>query len=158
MSLRCADNAGQLTSTLDGVLYAIENGANVINMSYGSPYYSNTAQNLFNWANQNQIVLIAAAGNDGSEFPQYPAAYNHVISVAATQEQIRKQAFQTMTMEMGGLIFHRQEHPYIIVCHQALEAMAIGRTSMAAPIVSEFGWTNAFNECRINAIRCRDLS
>ena len=47
MSLRCADNAGQLTSTLDGVLYAIENGANVINMSYGSPYYSNTAQNLF---------------------------------------------------------------------------------------------------------------
>ena len=57
MSLRCADNAGQLTSTLDGV--AIENGANVINMSYGSPLFQ-YAQNLFNWANQNQIVLIVA--------------------------------------------------------------------------------------------------
>ena len=62
MSLRCSNNSGLLTNTYDGVLYAIQNGADVINMSYGSNHYSNTSQNLFNWANQNGIVLIASAG------------------------------------------------------------------------------------------------
>jgi PKD repeat protein len=82
-----------LSNTYDGVLYAIENGADVINMSYGSNHYSNTSQNLFNWANQNGIVLIASAGNDGSSSPQYPAAYNHVISVAATNGNDAKASF-----------------------------------------------------------------
>ncbi|HIF14110.1 MAG TPA: hypothetical protein EYQ86_01730, partial [Bacteroidetes bacterium] len=93
MSLRCSDNSGLLSNTYDGVLYAIENGADVINMSYGSNHYSNTSQNLFNWANQNGIVLIASAGNDGSSSPQYPAAYNHVISVAATNGNDAKASF-----------------------------------------------------------------
>jgi serine protease len=57
--------------------------ANVINMSLGSPGTSSTLQTACAQAKSAGVVLFAAAGNENSSAPSYPAAYSSVISVAA---------------------------------------------------------------------------
>lgn len=76
--------ANAVTNGYDAVDYAISAGADIISMSWGGPGGSQTEQTLFNLANQQGIVCIAAAGNDNSSQQFYPAAYNNVISVAST--------------------------------------------------------------------------
>ncbi len=69
----------------DCIEYAIEQGADIINMSWGSvDSASQTNQNIIISAHNQGIVLVAAAGNDGVSDMAYPASYQHVISVAAT--------------------------------------------------------------------------
>jgi serine protease len=93
MSIRAASSTGSLTSTLQGVLYAIENGAHVINMSYGSDQFSTTYQNAINYGYNQGIVMVAACGNDNVNTVFYPAGYNNVISVAATNGTDNKASF-----------------------------------------------------------------
>lgn len=76
-----------------GIQYAANNGADVINMSWGGGSYSATEQNIINTIHNMGIVLVAAAGNDDVSTPHYPSAYTHVISVAATDENDKKSWF-----------------------------------------------------------------
>lgn len=86
-------NSRNLDAPYEGVAYAIAAGADVINMSWGSPFASETGQLLMDAAHEQGIVLVAAAGNDNSQNTFYPAAYNHVISVAATDQSDSKASF-----------------------------------------------------------------
>lgn len=78
-----------------GVLWAVNNGANVVNMSFGGPGFSQTMQNLINSGNDMGIVFVAAAGNDDNSVVNYPAGYNHVISVASTDADDIKSWFSS---------------------------------------------------------------
>lgn len=76
-----------------GMSWAMNNGADVISMSYGGPGYSQTVQNLVNSGTSNGIVFVAAAGNDNNSLAHYPSNYANVISVAATNENDSKASF-----------------------------------------------------------------
>ena len=85
-----------LEATTEGITYAIASGyVDVINMSFGGSPYSTTWQNLINAGNNQGIVFVAAAGNSNSNIPKYPASYNHVISVAATNQQDLRAGFSS---------------------------------------------------------------
>ncbi len=62
----------------------MDNGARVINMSLGGSSGSKAVEDAVNYAWGKGAVLVAAAGNSGSDTPTYPAAYEKVIAVAAT--------------------------------------------------------------------------
>ena len=62
-------------------------GANIISMSLGGPRSSRTEQRAFDTLAANDILSIAAAGNDGNNRVSYPAGYGSVVSVAAIDEQ-----------------------------------------------------------------------
>jgi hypothetical protein len=85
MGIRASDNNGNLYRTSRGVSWAIENGANVVNMSYGSNYYQQSEADAFQQYANLGVVLVAAAGNEGDDGNEtsYPAGYNAVISVAS---------------------------------------------------------------------------
>ena len=85
MGVRAADDNGKLYNTSGGVSWAVSNGANVVNMSYGSSYYSQSESDAFQQYADLGVVLVAAAGNEGDEgnATSYPAGYNSVISVAS---------------------------------------------------------------------------
>ena len=73
------------------VVYAVNNGAKIINMSLGCGHYSNTQYSVLNYADQNGVLVVAAAGNEGDNndlVRKYPASYDlpNIISVAATNE------------------------------------------------------------------------
>ena len=95
---RCSD--GALTGGYEGVAWAANNGADVINMSWGGGGSSTFGQNVANNASNQGAILVAAAGNDGTNQLFYPAAYNNVIAVASTTNTDAKSSFS----QYGGWI------------------------------------------------------
>ena len=87
------DNGGGYTSaTVGGIDYATQNGAHVINMSFGGYGFSQAVYDVCAAAGDAGILISAAAGNAGNDNdtqPAYPASYDleNIISVAATTNQ-----------------------------------------------------------------------
>ncbi|MGJ9385856.1 cell wall-binding repeat-containing protein [Salipaludibacillus sp. CF4.18] len=74
---------GSNLSLAQGINYATENGATIINISLGSYEYSKVVHEAVQHAVEKGIFIIAAAGNDGTNSKMYPAAYKEVLGVAA---------------------------------------------------------------------------
>lgn len=68
----------------DGIHYAVDHGARVINLSVAGSEPSATLQSAIDYAWSNNVIVVAAAGNTASDAPQYPAACASVVAVAAT--------------------------------------------------------------------------
>ncbi|MBK7105037.1 MAG: S8 family serine peptidase [Ignavibacteriae bacterium] len=68
----------------EGIIYAADNGAKIINCSWGSNNFSNAAQAVIDYAVSKGALVVAAAGNDNNDAGFYPANYNGVLSVAGT--------------------------------------------------------------------------
>jgi len=84
---------GALTHGYEGINWAANNGADVINMSWGGGGSSTYGNNVCNAAANAGVVLVAAAGNDGTNQQFYPAAYTSVIAVASTTPTDAKSSF-----------------------------------------------------------------
>jgi thermitase len=78
-----ADGSGTSVAIAQGIRYAADNGANVISMSFVLSGPDDGVQSALAYAHSRGVLLIAAAGNSGSDQPTYPAAYPDVVSVAA---------------------------------------------------------------------------
>lgn len=76
---------GQVADIADSIRFAADNGAQVINMSLGGPLPSLVMKSAIEYAHKKNVTIVAAAGNGGKRGPSYPAAYDKVIAVAATQ-------------------------------------------------------------------------
>jgi len=86
-------NAGLYRSS-DGIYYAATHGAKIINCSFGGIYPSRIDQDIIDYVTLDlNCVVIAAAGNEDTSSPSYPAAYNHVLSVAATNSSDKRASF-----------------------------------------------------------------
>jgi len=91
MILKTLDSAGEgtVSDEIDAIDYAIENGAKIINMSFGGYGYSEAEFDAITRARDAGVLLVAAVGNLGRDndlAPVYPACYEleNIISVAAT--------------------------------------------------------------------------
>jgi len=91
--MTASNGFGYIYYSVEGIYYAANNGANVISMSYGGGTFSQTEQIAIDYAHSQGVICVAAAGNDNNNMPQYPADYNHVVAVAATDEQDLKADF-----------------------------------------------------------------
>src|SRR3989344_2607806 len=87
--------SGYYSSIANGIYWAADNGANVINMSLGGTSGSKTLENAINYSWSKGVVLVAAAGNTGNNQLHYPAYYEKVIAVAATDQEDRIASFST---------------------------------------------------------------
>lgn len=88
LPLKVMDFSGFATYSdiAEGIQYAVDQGARVINLSIAGDSPSVTLQSAIDYAWSNNVVVVAAAGNNANSVPQYPAACNHVVAVAATDE------------------------------------------------------------------------
>lgn len=82
MAIR-AGQGSQIGSAVEGIIYAVDNGARVLSMSFSGGGESTFERDAIRYAAENNVVLIAASGNEGQTSPSYPAAYEDVIGVAA---------------------------------------------------------------------------
>ncbi len=81
-----ANGVGTTSDVVQGIEFAIANGAEVINLSLGATTESQAMKDAVDRALAANIVIVAAAGNDGSTSLAYPAAYPGVIAVTATSK------------------------------------------------------------------------
>ena len=80
-----------LSNSVSAVYYATNMGADVFNMSWGG--WIGSLGTAFQYAHNHGMVLVAAAGNENTSSPSYPAAHPLVISVAATDQYDRKSSY-----------------------------------------------------------------
>lgn len=94
--VKITNSAGQLTMGYQGMIYAADNGAHIINLSWGSPSYTSYGQSVCNYTFNAGVLNVAAAGNDDYWTPpynNYPSAYAGVTAVAATDPSDHKASF-----------------------------------------------------------------
>lgn len=89
LSYEVTDRSGRSDSfTLARAIHdAVDNGADIINISMGSYGDSLLVRNALEFASANGVLVVASAGNDGLERLTYPAAYPDVVSVGAVDAQ-----------------------------------------------------------------------
>lgn len=75
---------GRISDAVAGIRYAARMGADVINISFGTPNDSPALREAVAFAQAQDAVIVASAGNDGSAGVTFPARYPGVISVAAS--------------------------------------------------------------------------
>ncbi len=81
-----ADGRGSTADIADGVKWATDQGAAIINMSLGGGGYNQTMKNAVSYAVNNGALPICANGNAGNSSVSYPAAYDECVAVAASRE------------------------------------------------------------------------
>lgn len=77
------------------IIYAADNGADIINMSFGAYTKSDLIEDALSYAKSRGVVLCAAAGNDGTEEYNHPASSEYTIAVGATNDSGRVTSFST---------------------------------------------------------------
>jgi len=70
----------------EGIIHAVNSGADVLSMSLGGPFYSKLVHDAIKYASNSGVITIAAAGNDHTSRKIYPAGYDEVIAVSATDK------------------------------------------------------------------------
>lgn len=79
----------------EGIRYAVDHGARVINLSIAGSSASSTLQSAIDYAWSNNVVVVAAAGNNANTTPQYPAACAHVLAISATTSNDTRATFSS---------------------------------------------------------------
>jgi len=88
-----ANGNGSLSNIIAAIYYAVQNHANVINMSFDMLQNSTELTDAINYANSNHVILVASSGNDGVEEMVYPAGLQNVMGVASTNNQDQRSSF-----------------------------------------------------------------
>ena len=89
IDVRVSDVNGNSTSFLlaEGIVTAVDAGADVINISLGSYGDSLLVQSAVDYAFANDAVIVASSGNEGFDQPAFPAGYEQVVAVGAVDQQ-----------------------------------------------------------------------
>jgi subtilisin family serine protease len=89
-----SDGTGYLSNIVAALYYAVQHHANVVNMSFDLTSSSPSLNQAVSYANKAGIVLVAAAGNENTSAPVYPAALNnYVVGIASTTDWDSRSSF-----------------------------------------------------------------
>lgn len=80
------ETAGSADSMIRGMNYAVDHGAEVINISAGSDENIKSLKAACQNAADKGVIIVASAGNDGSSIAEYPASYDTVIGVGSVEK------------------------------------------------------------------------
>ena len=149
MAIKAGDASGYFLqgNIARAIIYAYENGADVINMSFGGGANSIAVQDALEVA-YSRCVLVASAGNDGkpneeadsfpAPAPTYPAALSYVVGVMSVDNNDRESSFSNW----DARVYNAYEYEVYAPGEGVLSTLPGGRysvmsgTSMAAPVVA----------------------
>ncbi|MDO8549039.1 MAG: S8 family peptidase [Ignavibacteria bacterium] len=116
----------------EGIVYAADNGAKVINCSWGGSGYSIFSQEVINYVTSLGALIVAAAGNSGTNSSHYPSGYDNVLSVASTNQNDTKSGFSTY----GPTVDVSAPGSDIYATWQNNTYATLSGTSMASPLTA----------------------
>jgi len=139
--------AGTTSDATAGITWAADQGAKVINMSLGTtdPQTESLYAQAINYALSKGAIVVAAAGNDGTNEPNYPAAVPGVVSVAATTNTDQKASYSNYGSSVqiaapgDNILSTGPTHSFQLEpfgYNFSSPYMYLSGTSMAAPVVS----------------------
>lgn len=131
------DASGALTDGYTGMVWAVAQGADVINCSWGSAeFFSMTNSLVTAWVISQGVIIVAASGNNNINAPAFPASFPGVYSVAASDQSDNKASFSNWgpTVDISA--------PGVAIYSTISSAVGAGPydymsgTSMASPMVA----------------------
>ncbi|MFV2047008.1 S8 family peptidase [Metabacillus sp. YM-086] len=123
-------------SVAEGILEAVKQKVQVINLSLGSTVPSPIIKEAIDKAIEANITVVAAAGNSGSEMLEYPASFNGVISVGATNEENQLAEFSTYGSSVDVVAPGQDIYSSAYDAERGSTFMKLDGTSMASPVVA----------------------
>jgi thermitase len=127
-----ASGVGSYSDVAAAIVYAADNGAQVINLSLGGSNPSSTLENAVNYAISKGVIVVAAAGNNGTEGALYPAAYPDVIAVGSVDPNLEPSSFSNYGSQIDiwapgrDILTTKRDGSYVLA----------SGTSFAAPYVA----------------------
>jgi hypothetical protein len=134
LSVRIADDNGSSNSFLiaQGIIAAVDAGAQLINISLGGNGRSGLVENALAYAQQAGVIVIAAAGNTGTEGVMQPAASPLAIAVGAVDARNQPLAFSTT----GNQVALAAPGYAVSAAYPGNQAASVTGTSFSSPIVT----------------------
>jgi hypothetical protein len=134
LSVRIADDNGSSNSFLiaEGIIAAVDAGAQLINISLGGNGRSSLVENALDYAKQAGVVVVAAAGNSGTEGVMQPAASPSVVAVGAVDAKNQPMAFSTT----GKQVAVAAPGYAVRAAYPGNMAATVSGTSFSSPIVT----------------------
>jgi hypothetical protein len=127
-----ATGSASYSDVANGIIYAADRGARVINISLGGSSASSTLQTAIDYAWNKGVVIVASAGNSGNSLPNYPGACNHVVAVSATQQSDALASWSSY----GSFVSLAAPGVGIWTCNTNGAYAAWSGTSFSSPIVA----------------------
>jgi subtilisin family serine protease len=127
-----SDGAGYLSDILRAVYYAVQNHANIINMSFDFTSSSQEMATAMGYANQSNVICVGSTGNDGHQELVYPAALANVMGVASTSNIDTRSTFSNY----GTDVWVAAPGEAIVTTYPFGTYSASWGTSFSAPFVS----------------------
>lgn len=127
-----ASGSGTTYSVAQGIIWATDKGAKVINLSLGNYADAQFLHEAIKYAYDRDVVVIGATGNDNTERPGYPAAYPEVLSVSATDSAMKRASFSNY----GDYVDVMAPGQSIASTYPNNQYAALSGTSMATPHVA----------------------
>ena len=129
-----SDGTGYLSNIVAALYYAVQNQANVVNMSFDVSTPSAALSQAVSYANQNGVVLVAAAGNENTSAPVYPAALNgNVLGIASTTNWDARSSFSNYG---NSDVWIAAPGEYIISTFPGGSYASASGTSFSSPLVA----------------------
>ena len=122
--------SGSMADVAAGIVYAADEGADIINLSLGSMVGSQVTKDAVDHAVAKGVTVIASAGNSGGELPGYPARYENVVAVGAIDPNGGRSSFSNK----GGDIWAPGRDVHTIYLDNGYKAL--NGTSFSAPYVA----------------------
>ena len=155
-----SDGSGSMFDVAAGIRYAVDNGADIINLSLGSGSGSYTIQSALMYAEQHDVLVVAAAGNSGGATPDYPARYgsslSNVLSVGAYSSQ---DVIADFSNSVGGSGVTQVDAPGVGIysAYANNRSTTLSGTSMAAPQVAGLAALTLAANPDLTSAELRDL-
>jgi subtilisin family serine protease len=134
MVLKVLDNRGNGfdSKAAAAVVYAVDNGAQIVNLSLGDPRPTPALEAAIDYATERGVLVVAAAGNSGAQGVYYPARYDQALAVGAVTAENERAFFSSYGPQLDLVA------PGFAIYSTALDGSYGYRsgTSMATPHVS----------------------
>ena len=124
--------AGTMFDVAEGIIWAVDHGAKVINLSLGNYAESKYLHDTIKYAYSKDVVIVAATGNDNTNEQGYPAAYEEVIGVSAVDYHLQRAEFSNY----GTYVDVVAPGVNIASTYPNNQYAALSGTSMASPHVA----------------------
>ncbi|MBK8946463.1 MAG: S8 family serine peptidase [Ignavibacteriae bacterium] len=134
LNLRAFDKNGngEEDDAASAIIYAVNMGAKIINMSWGDSEYSQVLKDVLDFAYSNGVILVGSSGNSGSNLPHYPSSFSNVISVGAIQKDKTIASFSNY----GSTIDLVAPGSQVITTNLNNSYKSVSGTSISTPFVS----------------------
>ncbi|WP_153730414.1 S8 family peptidase [Sporosarcina obsidiansis] len=120
---------GSTRNIARGITHAVDNGAQVINLSLGTSSFDQTIEEAIIYATNNNVTVVAATGNDGREKLSYPAVSEYTVSVGATTAEGVLASFSNYGKGID-IVAPGEKIPSLVTSGEVMYASG---TSMATP-------------------------